>query len=152
MKASLPMGSDAINHPTHVPPSIQPRNDSKQNHLRCSRVAVKKRGTLLIRNSCRLGPCSRTMSRASWGGGRFRMSEVPLQSPEPLFRVGVQPTSPAQGVQPTQVGMLRLRYQSDHVHSPSIFTIEGFDPTDRAENFFEGSYSTPRRDLSFGSS
>ena len=39
------------------------------------------RGTLLIRNCARLGPYSRTMTRALWqsqGGGQFLMSEVPL--------------------------------------------------------------------------
>ena len=39
------------------------------------------RGTSLIRNRRPLGPYSRTMPRAlwgSWGGGRFRMSKVPL--------------------------------------------------------------------------
>ena len=39
------------------------------------------RGTSLTRNSALLGPYSRTLHRAIWGsqgGGRFRMSKVPL--------------------------------------------------------------------------
>ena len=42
---------------------------------------VTCRGTSLRRNRRPLGPYRRTMPRAlweSWGGGRFRMSEVPL--------------------------------------------------------------------------
>ena len=52
------------------------------------------RGTLLIRNTPLLGPCSRTIPRAlwwSWGGGAFLVNEVPVQDLQLLEAPRIDP-------------------------------------------------------------